>query len=278
MVVSFNFLELGRTVLSHEATWMTFAVIRDHIISKVEGKWSRLFAILLREILLGPLSFRDAGVALNVFGQTRMVFGTVKSVLTDFDGHRMTVDWTGASSHKPCICCGNCWKKNSHLVPGCYDISCSDFSKFRLRDHEDMVANMAVVLAAKARRDAGTMGVGEFKELVQGVGLNPNPLGLLADEALCGVLDVPDMIRTDWVHHFLQHGAFSWECTAYVRACEGKLGIMFEMWGELVKAAWTFPASLGVKISQVYDAFSAASEEESKIRCKAGDYISCGIL
>eukprot|EP00959_Pyramimonas_sp_CCMP1952_P412160 8636774-Pyramimonas_sp.AAC.1 len=34
MVVSFNVLELGGSALSHEATWMTFAVIRDHIIGK----------------------------------------------------------------------------------------------------------------------------------------------------------------------------------------------------------------------------------------------------
>eukprot|EP00959_Pyramimonas_sp_CCMP1952_P412159 8636773-Pyramimonas_sp.AAC.1 len=34
MVDSVNCLELGGSVLSHEATWMTFAVIRDHIIGK----------------------------------------------------------------------------------------------------------------------------------------------------------------------------------------------------------------------------------------------------
>ncbi|CAK0900608.1 unnamed protein product [Prorocentrum cordatum] len=256
------------------ATCTTFAAIRDHIIGKVEGKRPRLFAILLREIPLGPLSFRDAGAALNVLGQTRLLFATVKGVLRDLGGHRMTSDWTGASSRKPCTSRGNCWKKNSHLIPGCYDISCADFSKFRLRDHEGMAAHMAAVLAAKARRDAGAMGVGDFKELIQGAGFNPYPLGPLADEALRGILDISDIIRADWVHHYLQHGAFAWARTAYGRACESKLGMMFEMRGELVKAEWTFPLPMGAEISQVYDAFPASSEKESKIRCKAGGYIS----
>eukprot|EP00959_Pyramimonas_sp_CCMP1952_P070985 1482235-Pyramimonas_sp.AAC.1 len=76
---------------------------------------------------------------------------------------------------------------------------------------------MAFMVASKHDFDNGLMGVGEFKELEQGMGFHPNEQGILADHELSQALEIAEIYRSDWVHDFLQRGVFARECTAFVR-------------------------------------------------------------
>ena len=206
-----------------------------------------------------------------------MLFANVAIILTDLDGLRMTFDWGGASAHKPCICCANVWKKDIPLLPGNVNIHCTDTTLFKLRDHSDMIGIMAVLIESKSKYLNGEMGAGEYKELVQGLGFNANPWSLQADPALCEVLDLPAVIRTDWVHIFLSHGTFAKECTVFVQAC-ADIGLAFNFWRDLLKADWRFPKRRGVKTSELHNAFSSHNEDNQTVICKASEYLSLYVI
>ena len=110
-VTSFNFTEVGPTALCHEMTWMTFALCRAHIIKSVVGGWPRMFRILLHMLILGDLSFSQAGCPLMLHGQVFHLYARVKIVLSDLQGFQICYDWGGASCHKPCLLCTNVWEK-----------------------------------------------------------------------------------------------------------------------------------------------------------------------
>ena len=277
MVTSFNFMELGSTALCHESTWMTFALCRAHIIKDVIGGWPRMFRILLHMLILGDLSFSQAGCPLMLHGQVFHLYARVKIVLSDLDGLRMLYDWGGTSAHKPCIFCTNVWKRNLPLPPGEVDITCGDAAQFRPMDKDQMIGIMAIVIRANDQFDNGELNNGEFKEIVQGLGFNPNPYSLQADARLCEVLDIHSVIRTDWVHDVLAHGTFARECSLFAKSCEG-IGLQFSFWRDLMKADWSFPKRRGVKQSELHNAFSPNNEETGKVIAKASEYITLYVL
>eukprot|EP00959_Pyramimonas_sp_CCMP1952_P242566 5069838-Pyramimonas_sp.AAC.1 len=72
---------------------------------------------------------------------------------------------------------------------------------------------MEVLLRLKGQRDRNEIAQAFFKEMVQGLGFNPNPHGVMADALLCQHVDLFSAIRADWVHNLLAHGTFSKECS-----------------------------------------------------------------
>ena len=210
-------------------------------------------------------------------GQLFHLYARLKIVLSDLVGFRMCYDWCGASSHKPCIFCSNVWKKDLPFVPGEVDITCTDAAQFRLLDKEQMIDLMAVVIASKDKHDNGELNQREFKEVVQGLGFNPNPYSLQADHRLCEVVDIYSVIRTDWVHDVLAHGTFAKECSKFATSCRG-IGLEFSFWRDFMKADWSFPKRRAVKQSELYNAFSTHNEEKSKVIAKASDYLSIYVL
>ena len=164
-------------------------------------------------------------------------------------------------------------KKNLPLAPGEVDITCTDAAQFRLLDKEQMIDLMAVVIASKDKHDNGELNQREFKEVVQGLGFNPNPYSLQADHRLCEVLDICSVIRTDWVHDVLAHGTFARECSLFAKSCQG-IGLEFSFWRDFMKADWSFPKRRGVTHSEQHNAFSAHNEEKGKVIANASEYFS----
>ena len=101
MVLSFSFLELGEG-LRHESAWFSPVVVRSEIMHRVQGGWPHMFVLFVRVLLLDPEGLMTGGVALEVGGQSVLLFATVRNVLSDGDGLRLVSDWRGANAIKPC--------------------------------------------------------------------------------------------------------------------------------------------------------------------------------
>ena len=117
-----------------------------------------------------------------------------------------------------------------------------------------MIGLMAIVIRSKDQFGNGEINAGQFKEIVQGLGFNPNPYSLQADAQLCEAIDIYSVIRTDWVHDVLAHGTFARECSLFAKSCE-KIRIQFSFWRDLMKADWSFPKRRGVTKSELHCAF-----------------------
>ena len=277
MCFSLNFKELGRQALCHELTWITCAAIRSIVITKTEGGWSHLLSRLIRLMLMGPLSMKVVGIPLILHSQIFVLYADLFSILSDLDGIKIALDWKGTSSVRPCLWCTNVWKKDSRCRDGHVDICCGDRNRFELMDSVTLSGFVDVVLAARVEWEAGTRTKTSFEELQQGLGINCNPTGLLADRDLREQLSIMDVLRTDWVHNMLQDGLLTHECTGFLFAAKRKAGIGFDVWRDMLRSDWNFPKHRKVKSSQlhaIFDAFHCQKEDGEKFKCGASELFS----
>jgi hypothetical protein len=184
MVLSFTFRELGPAAMSSAIAWHTPVVVRTKVIGQVAGGWSHLLALYLKKQLLGPSGLATAGVPLMLNGQVVLIFARLTNLLSDGDGLRSAFNWKGASGLKPCFKHFNVFNKNTDLAardPGYVEIGCHDVDSFRSWSPAQLAKMVDLLRAANARVSAGTMTKGQFTDLEMAVGLNYNPLGLLAE-------------------------------------------------------------------------------------------------
>ena len=71
-----------------------------------------MIRIIMEHLFLGPVGLTSVGLPLHVHGENRMLYGRLANLLSDGDGHRMGLDWKGASALKPCIKHFNVFKKD----------------------------------------------------------------------------------------------------------------------------------------------------------------------
>ena len=70
-----------------------------------------MLRLLLEQLLVADVGLATSGWCLSLAGPQRLLFAELSNLLTDGDGHRMALDWKGASSIKPCIKHYNVFKK-----------------------------------------------------------------------------------------------------------------------------------------------------------------------
>ena len=282
MCFSANFKELGKQALFHELTWITCATIRSVIQAKVQGGWSHMLSRLIRLYLMGPLSMKVVGIPLILHGQVFVLWADLHSILTDLEGIKIALDWRGTSSVRCCLWCRNVWKLGSRCLPGHVDISCEDSTQFEPVDTNTLLGFVDVVLAAGEELAVGGRTKTSFQDLQQGLGINHNPLGLLADLELRSQFDVMSVIRTDWVHNMLQDGLLTHEVTGFLFHAKRKAGIGFDVWANIIRGDWKYPRHRAVKSSQLqylFDAFhlsksDSGGKEKFKFKCSASELLS----
>lgn len=54
-------------------------------------------------LLVGPTGFSTAGVPVELPSGTTVIFARMSNLLSDGDGFRITCDWKGHASMKPCF-------------------------------------------------------------------------------------------------------------------------------------------------------------------------------
>jgi hypothetical protein len=280
MVMSFSFLELGQTALSHNWSWFTCVALRSQTITKTRGGWSAYLRAFLRIQMLGADGLATGGVPLHIGGTHTMLYARVANLLSDGDGLRSALDWKGHASMKPCFRHCNIFKKDSDLAhrrPGFEEITCSDPSKFKAWTAKEVWSAVDVLQGAHARYASGDMRKGQVESLEKMYGLNYNGDGVLADVELRAVLDPVHAFTYDWVHTFLSDGLFSCEAFLMIKACQ-PLGIQqSHLCAYLKDSKWQFPLAHTSKSKSLYRVFdvyrASASAEADRLKSSASEML-----
>jgi len=277
MVTSFNFKELGHALLHHELLWITALCIRSTKMMLIEGGWSSVLRSFLRRMLLGRHSFMTVGVPLKLHGEYFMLYARLEVLLSDADGLRISLDWRGANSIRPCFKCRNVWSRGYGTDDGHVDITCGDDRLFKAQDEATLEGYVEVMAETRRRVQDGSLPNERFKEVQKAFGLNYNPRGVMADAELRRVLSLLKVTRTDWMHDELQDGVFNTECNLFLRACSSK-GISFLDWEAYLAANWEFPRHRAVRAPDLAKLFNRHGEEHiqktRKFKCKASEMLT----
>jgi hypothetical protein len=234
MVVAFSFAEFGDPALSDERAWFTVATVRSTVIEKVVGGWSYMLRRLLKHMFVGDTSMANTGAALSVRGRATMLFARLKVLLSDNDGLKMGLNIKGYGSLRPCLRCYNVWMKGK-APAGHVDITCADEQLFQPLARETLREYIETLREARARRDRREMSKVDFDHLEKALGINCDLNGLLFDAELNATIDILDVLRTDWMHGELSHGALTNEVADFLVAVEQKEGMQIKDWKEVAE-------------------------------------------
>ena len=104
--------------------------------------------------LLGGAGLSTGGVPLKLRGESHILFARIHSILSDGDGLRQALQWSGAAGVKPCFRHPNVLKRDSDRVgrAGCTDyveIDCSDPRSFTPWSQEALSGAVDITLRAR---------------------------------------------------------------------------------------------------------------------------------
>jgi hypothetical protein len=259
MVLSFSFLELGQENLWHEECWFSPVIVRSKIISRAKCGWSGMLRAYLHAHLFSATGISTAGLPLMLDGKPFLLFAKLSHMLADGDGHRLALEWKGASGLKCCMRHWNVLMLDSDLAcrdPTFVEIDCSDPSKFRalttseVADQADAIVQMRRLVSERRATKV------RLESLEKVCGFSISPLGILADIDLRRRVDFMQAVRYDWMHCALQDGIMSVESSLlFNSACSvgGVLPAEVEMH---LKHDWAFPhyhRSKGNNLWRIFD-------------------------
>ena len=282
MNVRVNFRELGLKVLQHSHTWFCIASVRRSLINEVEGGWSRMLAVLLRRMFLGPRSFLSGGLLVVRNDQTFIVFAQLANVLSDLDGIRIGLDLKApGSARKACFIHYNVFRKDDEVVeqdPANYvTMSCCDQKKFKKQTSQDLYDSMDILIEASRQVEAKTMTKARFEQMQKAMGLKCNPQGLLAQRDLRDCIGVLEVITLDWMHLTICDGIFTTEFRLFLQACHSEWGLKLSDFNALFYADWSFPRFQKGKSKIIHHIFTPAREtalqEKDKLKFFASEIL-----
>ena len=264
MVLSFSFLELGEG-LRHESAWFSPVVVRSEIMHRVQGGWPHMFVLFVRVLLLDPEGLMTGGVALEVGGQSVLLFATVRNVLSDGDGLRLVSDWRGANAIKPCWrhCNVAAKRDEAFCSDGFVDITCTDHTQMRTAKAGYIEHLMDMLVAAEDECEAGAMTLDKFKAIGRASGFNANRKGLLADKEMRKIVRFGETGTFDWVHTMLQSGVVTVELFLFTSECERLAICSFQDLEQFLKHGWDFPAAARMKGRQLWRIFDDHRDKSS---------------
>ncbi|CAK0807776.1 unnamed protein product, partial [Prorocentrum cordatum] len=243
MNLSLAFLELGAHHIRSDNARFTPAVVRHSWFKQVQGGWGAMFGKYLKLHLLSPTGLATAGAPISVFGTDILIFARIAFMIADLDGHRMSLNSSGATGVRPRTRHCNALKKNSgtaELDPARFvEISCADPTRFRLRTNADAFVAADFVCAARARWTAGALAKDRCEKLQMTRGLKPAPRGILLGPELRRHADAVGSAVIDWVRTARGDG----------------LDVKFEDLREYMTDGWLPPAHEGAKSKELRKIF-----------------------
>ena len=274
MVLSFNFIELGRVLLTRADTWVTPLVIRHTMLDTISGGFSRVLRDFLKLQLLGPNGLLTVGVPLMVNGAPLTIFAHVQFLLGDGDGLRLALDWRGAASLKPCFRHGNVWKAGSdmaHRIEGHVEHTCADPSLFKTTSAHEFEQIVDHLIWAQNQWSAGLMTKSNFEKIQKVAGMNSNPSSFYADPELRPHVKPTEIVTVDWMHSLLQDGMLTVDASLFLQAA----GINFSRLEHYLKAKWIFPRMNTIKPHRIFNSIRARSHSEAgKLKCQASELLA----
>ena len=250
---------------------------------QVVGGWSRLLRDYIRlQLLSSECGLISTGVPLELGGQLTLLWANLRILLTDGDGHRIALDWNGASSIKPCFRHWNVIGRDDagrlqHAPSDEYcDITESDTSKFKIWGKADFEQMADTLVAA----DQGAAGITQtkLKEMRKALGFKITKDSLLACHQLRAHINWQMVCRYDWVHTFLSGGVLTnalWNLVH--RAEQVKAATQADVCAFL-KQNWMVPMHRrkgGRALWRIFDEHWAASNREhGTVKCSCSELLS----
>ncbi len=184
MVLSFNFLEVGKRLLSRCCTWFVPIVLRHEVIEKAIGGWPRLLKLYLeKQILDSRNGLSTSGVVVTLFGAPCVFFARLTNLVSDGDGLKVALDWRGANSMKPSFRHSTILKLGSNLDIGedYVEIDCHDSRKILGQgwNQAEFEATVDLIIDAQSQLTSGRLSPAAFEKLCFAHGLNWNEHGLI---------------------------------------------------------------------------------------------------
>ena len=114
-----SILEFGPLALSHESMWFTLSLVREDIVTKLEGGMSQLFNSVLA-LFFDKENGCDlrSGVLVNIGEQARLIFGDISIINQDALAHKTTTLCFGAGGRMLCALCQNIYDHKMKPRPG----------------------------------------------------------------------------------------------------------------------------------------------------------------
>ncbi len=161
----------------------------------------------------------------------------------------------------------------ANRMPGYVEITCTEARMLRSWSAADFQRAVATLNAAARRVESRTLTKSAFAEIQQMVGLRHNPVGLVADVELCGLVQPLDVMRFDWVHSMLQGGVVNAEVEALVQAT----GITHEELQTFLRdAAWQYPQwrrQKSKELHRVFDERRCSKEDAFKVHASCSELL-----
>ena len=237
----------------------------------------------LDRLLFGTHGLVTAGMALRLQDQSFAIFAKLHILLADGEGLKHSFDWKGSSGLKPCLTHFNVCKKQSDLAgrrEGFVEISCADPSKFRTWKQDDARKSMSMLNEASRRVRAKALPKTRLQELSMIFGLNSNEHSLFSHPRLSSgcTTDLLSTVTYDWVHSFLQDGAWAVEAWIFLQRAEAHGTSSAAICRFLQNKAWCYPFAHHHKSNCMWRAFdsyrSQSCETANKLKASASEVLS----
>ena len=215
-----SFLEFPAWLRQDVAGWFLFGIIRSKDAMDIPGGLTVVIAAVLRQFVVGPASFPDAGVALNLLGRSHRVYARMGRFPSDGGALQYAFGWFGAGSIRCCLKCRNCVKRGSDLElhdPGTRSIVCSRIGEFVVNSDADLL-RIQDVLAALHRMP--NVRATEFREHEKVMGFHYYSGSWLQAPELRRYIEPLSMARFDAMHVYFSDGLYDREMACLMPVLE----------------------------------------------------------
>jgi hypothetical protein len=265
MVLSFNFMELGKRSLSRTITWMVPIVVRHSVIVRIKGGWPNMLKRYLHRQLLGSQSgLTTSGTVVMIGGSPLVIFARLTNLVSDGDGLRDALDWRGANSLKPSFRHSKVLKLDSELAdlnPEEYvEIDCDDPSRIKGWSNTEFEAVVDLIQQAHDRCVDGRLTKKTLEDICFSHGLNYNADGLIWDTSLRDVVKPVDIVTVDWMHTALQNGFLTVDAFQFLSAA----GVPFPTMEAYLQTDICFPSMHRSKSNELHRVFDSFRHRSSK--------------
>ena len=274
LCLSFSFLEFGKERLWSEDYWFTPILVRHDMIKEAVGGWSAMLRVFLNRFLKGPTGISTAGLPLEVDNDIFYLVANVSNLLADGEGHQTALEWSGASSIKPCFRHWNVLKVGTDVAsrdPLFVELDCADPGRFRRASTSDLHDIADALDAMQARVADGRTSQAKMGQFQKACGFGCLPSGMLADRQLG--LDLVNVCTYDWMHTFLQDGVMTMEAALLLEACRTKLDMGLDVLRDHFQQQWSFPRQHQSKGRRLWQAFQDRRVSAKKIKASASEML-----
>ena len=233
----------------------------------------------------GPFGLSTAGLAMKIGSECFCLKAKIAAIIGDGEGLQTLCNWKGASSLKPCVSCFNLYRKGSDLAqrqPGFVEVDCSNKALFRRWTPESISTTIAVLNEARDRVKRSEIPLIRLQEMEKSFGFNATSHSIWCDVALGADCErsLLDCMSYDWVHSYLQDGAFTSEAWLYISSTGTSHADLHRY---LSAELWRWPHASHHKsayLHRIFDTYrSSSSERADKLKASSSELLGLfGIL